>query len=74
MTYLGRDILYSEDEGLTWLRADTTKNRLPDTYQARQKQSAIVRDKDIYIFGGQDGSTTYSDVYRGRLNSIGWAK
>ena len=72
MTYLGRDILYSVNEGLTWLPADTTKNRLPDTYQARQKQNAIVRDNYIYLFGGQDGSTTYSDVYRGHLNSIDW--
>lgn len=72
MTYLGRDILYSENEGMTWHQADSTRNRLPDAYQARQKQNAIVRDNNIYLFGGQDGSTTYSDVYKGRLNSIDW--
>lgn len=72
MTYFGRDILVSEDEGLSWTKADTTKNRLPEVYQARRKQTAIVRDNDIYLFGGQDAKTTYSDVYRGRLNSIDW--
>ena len=72
MSYFGREILISIDEGLTWERADTTKNQLPDVYQARQKQSAIVRDDNIYLFGGQDGHTTYSDVYVGRLNSIDW--
>ena len=72
MTYFGRDILVSNDEGLNWTAADTTKNRLPGVYKARQKQSAIVRDNNIYIFGGQDTETTYSDVYRGRLNSIDW--
>lgn len=72
MTYLGRDILFSEDEGLTWKKADSTKNRLPDAYQARQKQNAVVRDNNIYLFGGQDGAKTYSDVYKGRLNSIDW--
>ena len=72
MTYLGRDILYSENEGLTWLAADSTKNQLPEAYQARQKQTAIVRDNYIYLFGGQDAQTTYSDVYRGKLNSIDW--
>ena len=72
MTYFGRDILVSNDEGLNWTAADTTKNWLPGVYKARQKQSAIVRDNNIYIFGGQDTETTYSDVYRGRLNSIDW--
>lgn len=72
MTYLGRDILISENEGLSWVAADTAKNKLPETYSARQKQSAIVRDNYIYVFGGQDGQHTYSDVYRGRLNSIDW--
>ena len=72
MSYFGRDILCSKNEGLTWEKADTTKNRLPEVYQARQKQSAIVRDNNIYLFGGQDATKTYSDVYKGRLNSIDW--
>ena len=72
MTYLGRDIFISENEGLTWTAADTTKNQLPEVYQARQKQTAIVRDNYIFLFGGQDSHITYSDVYRGRLNSIDW--
>ena len=72
MTYLGRDIFISDDEGLNWIAADTTKNKLPEVYQARQKQSAIVQGSYIYLFGGQDAKITYSDVYRGKLNSIDW--
>lgn len=72
MQYFGRDILISEDEGITWTQADTAKNQLPEVYQARQKQNAIVRDNTIYLFGGQDQHVTYSDVYKGRLNSIDW--
>ena len=72
MTYFGRDILLSNDEGLTWTKADTAKNQLPEVYQARQKQNAIVRGSDIYLFGGQDAKNTYSDVYKGHLNSIDW--
>ena len=72
MSYFGRDILLSTDEGLTWTKADTAKNQLPEVYQARQKQNAIVRDNDIYLFGGQDAQNTYSDVYKGHLNSIEW--
>ena len=68
MSYFGREILISEDEGLNWIQADTLKNQLPAVYQARQKQSAIVRDNDIYLFGGQDAQTTYSDVYKGRFS------
>lgn len=72
MSYFGRDILFSIDEGLNWTKADTAKNQLPDIYQERQKQTAIVRNNYIYLFGGQDAEATYSDVYRGRLNSIDW--
>jgi len=72
MSYYGREILISTDEGLNWKAADSTKNRLPEVYQARQKQNTIVLDNNIYLFGGQDASHTYSDVYRGRLNSIDW--
>ena len=74
MRYFGRDILLSDNEGLTWAPADTAFNRLPEAYQARQKQTAIVRDNYIYLFGGQDRTRTYSDVYRGKLNSIDWVK
>ena len=70
--YLGRDIYISENEGLSWEKADSTKNQLPEAFQARQKQTAIVREGYIYLFGGQDAYNTYSDVYRGRLNSIDW--
>jgi len=72
MKYFGREILISNDEGLIWTAADSTKNQLPSVYQARQKQTAIVRDNHIYLFGGQDSKKTYSDVYKGRLNSIDW--
>ena len=72
MNYFGREILISTDEGLNWVKADSTKNQLPEVYSARQKQTAIVRDEYIYLFGGQDADVSYSDVYRGYLNSIGW--
>jgi hypothetical protein len=57
---------------MNWTKADTAKNQLPEAYQARQKQTAIVRGSYIYLFGGQDRTNTYSDVYRGKLNSIDW--
>ena len=72
MQYFGRDILISTDEGMNWTKADTAKNQLPEAYQARQKQTAIVRGSYIYLFGGQDRTNSYSDVYRGKLNSIDW--
>ncbi len=72
MHYLGREILVSNDEGLNWTAADTAKNHLPEAYTARQKQSVMVRDNAIYVFGGEQQDQTFSDVYRGRLNSIDW--
>ncbi len=74
MNYFGREILISKDEGLNWVKADSTKNQLPEVYRARQKQTAIVRDDYIYLFGGQDANISYSDVYRGYLNSIAWGE
>ncbi|MGM9837247.1 MAG: DUF6242 domain-containing protein [Paludibacteraceae bacterium] len=72
MQYVGRDILISTDEGLTWHAADSTKNYIPQPYSARQKQSVVVRDNYIYVIGGESRTETYSDVYRGKLNSIDW--
>ena len=72
MKYIGRDILVSNDEGLNWTAADSAKNCLPATYTARQKQSVLVRDNAIYVFGGEQQDRTFSDVYRGKLNSIDW--
>lgn len=72
MQYIGRDIMVSNDEGLNWTAADSTKNCLPETYTARQKQSVLVRDNAIYVFGGEQQDRTFSDVYRGKLNSIDW--
>ena len=71
-TYFGRDILVSNDEGITWTQADSAKNQLPEVYTARQKQTAIVRNNYIYLFGGQSAQRTFCDVYRGKLNSIDW--
>ena len=65
-------IMVSTDEGLNWTKADSTKNRLPETLRSRQYQTAIVHDKNIYLFGGQSELIVHSDVCRGRLNSIDW--
>lgn len=66
------DIMVSTDEGLNWSKADSTKNRLPETFRARQYQTAIVHNKNIYLFGGLNEQGVQSDVCRGRLNSIDW--
>lgn len=64
------DMLYSYDEGMNWYQPDTTNNRLPSDYKSRQHQSVIVDNNNIYIIGGQSQSNSYSDVYKGYLNSI----
>lgn len=67
-------MLVSEDEGMNWVVPDTTKNQLPKEYQTRQKQSAFVYNKNIYLVGGSYLTTTFTDIYCGRLTSIDWAK
>ena len=68
--------LISIDEGLHWTLPDTTKNQLPESYRSRQKASVFV-DNDahyIYIIGGQNRTESFTDVYRGRLNKLTFAK
>ena len=72
MQYLGREVWMSQDEGISWNVVDTAKCQLPEAYSARQGQSVLVRDNDIYVIGGESQTETFSDVYRGRLNSIDW--
>jgi hypothetical protein len=64
------NILYSDDEGMNWYVPDTACNQLPIEYESRQNQSVIVEQTSIYLIGGQSDTTSFSDVYRGRLNSL----
>ena len=71
---LRSDILYSIDEGMNWLLPDTTKNQLPSMYDPkRYNQTVLVDDSsNIFIIGGQSNKQSFSDVYRGFLNSEKW--
>lgn len=65
--------LESIDEGMHWSEPDSIHFNLPDSYQTRTKQSVVIDDnKNLYIIGGQSRVEVFSDVYRGRLNSIDW--
>lgn len=64
------NILYSDDEGMNWYVPDTACNQLPIEYESRQNQSVIINQNSIYLIGGQSHTTSFSDVYRGRLNSL----
>ncbi|MCM1034376.1 MAG: DUF6242 domain-containing protein [Paludibacter sp.] len=66
-------MLESMDEGMNWYVPDSAHNVLPQSYQPRSKQSVLVdSNNNIYIIGGQSRTEAFSDVYRGRLNSIDW--
>ena len=67
------DMLESLDEGMTWNVPDSSHNCLPDTYRSRIGQSVVLDDKGyIYIIGGRSRTEIFTDVYRGKLNSIDW--
>lgn len=67
------NILYSYDEGMNWYAPDKAANKLPETYYARQRQTVVLdNDNNIYIIGGQTNTRSFSDVYRGYLNSLKW--
>jgi hypothetical protein len=64
------NILYSDDEGMHWYAPDPANNQLPNEYQSRHQQSVIIYQNSLYIIGGQSNSQSFSDVYRGQLNSL----
>lgn len=67
------NMLESYDEGMNWYVPDSTHNCLPDTYRSRAYQSVLTDSKNnIYIIGGKSRIEVFSDVYKGRLNSIDW--
>ena len=68
----------SIDEGLSWQTPDSAYNYLPKTYQARSYQSVVVFKSDaanksneanrLYIIGGKNESSVFTDVWTGKLN------
>lgn len=66
-------ILESIDEGMNWIIPDSTHNMLPPTYTSRCRQTAVITDDwAILLIGGQNRTTSYADVWRGKKNSIDW--
>jgi hypothetical protein len=64
------NILYSDDEGMHWYAPSPSVNQLPQEYQSRQYQSVIKKQNSLFIIGGQSHNQSFSDVYRGQLNSL----
>lgn len=64
------DVSVSVDQGLHWSAVDSSQFSLPDGYSARRNASVLVKDKNLYIIGGHSQTTTLTDVYKGRINSI----
>jgi len=63
----------SADEGVHFVEiTDTLNSKRPKDLKGRYHTNTFVHDLNLYIIGGEDNSTTYSDVYRGRMNSIAW--
>ena len=71
-SYFSSPIYESKDEGMTWQVPDSAKNMLPETIGPRQKMTVLVDESYIYIIGGKDETKTYTDCYRGKVNSIDW--
>ena len=66
-------VLESYDEGMNWNLPDSAQNMLPEGYAARQRLAAVeTEDHAILLIGGQNRTTTFADVWRGKKNSIDW--
>ncbi len=62
----------SKDEGAGWTELADSVNPIKPFMVGRQRVNAFVQKDHLYIIGGEDNSTTYSDLYRGRKNDISW--
>lgn len=74
---VGKGYFESIDEGLTWRNTDSVFNVIVDseqaiTYQPRSYQSAIhdTTNHYIYLIGGRNNASVFSDVWVGRLNRM----
>lgn len=68
------EVYMSKDEGMNWQPVDTTHFAYPHNCLGRYNQTIMVHDNNIYIVGGQNQTSHFTDVYVGRLNSITWEK
>lgn len=76
-----KDTWVSKDHGVSWTNADSiitqsqdTIARYPSAFVARSNASAVVdANNNIWMFGG-DTDATYFDVWRGRINRLGFKK
>jgi hypothetical protein len=62
----------SKDEGMNWQPVDTTHFAYPQEAVGRYNQTIMVHEDNIYLVGGQNQNSHFTDVYVGRLNSITW--
>lgn len=66
-------ILLSTDEGMNWSVPDSAHCLMPEGYEPRQRQAALVDTKNmIYLFGGRNRTTIFSDAWKGYRNDINW--
>ena len=65
----------SLDEGLTWQAPDTLYNRMPKSFPLRNYSSVVVDNSNrIYIVGGKDNTTVFTDVWTGKLNRLSFIR
>lgn len=60
----------SSDEGFTWQLPDTTYNKYKELVLPRAFESVLVKDKELYIVGGQNQNSYLYDVWKGSLNRL----
>lgn len=69
-TFAGKEFFISNDWGINWTKAPE-KQALNSNFGSRYLQSVIVKDKNIWIFGGVSESGFYfKDIWSGILNRV----
>lgn len=67
-----RDLYASEDNGVTWQKQDSLIN-LPQSFTPRANASVYIdNDKFVWIFGGNYLGNPLNEIWRGRINRLGF--
>ena len=72
-TILNEPVFESKDEGMNWSVPDSAALVMPAEFLPRQRLGITVTDDlAILLIGGQNKTTSFADVWRGKKNSIEW--
>ena len=74
VTNLFNDVWKSADSGKTWNEEQTGTVGASNLFSARTRHSTVTVGSDIYVIGGNDGTTFLNDVWKSADSGKTWSQ